>query len=76
MIRNYILEKINEVGEFEEYKEIDEIVESVREKFNVQCECYSAGGFESPGYDIDCFIIAFIDENGKLQGIDVQIERY
>lgn len=48
----------------------------VESKFNTQCDYTHCGGFDSPGYDIDCYAIAFIDENGKLDIMSFKKERY
>lgn len=35
--------------------------------------CY-IGGFDSPGYSVDCMCIAYIDLEGKLQTIPINYE--
>lgn len=55
-----------------------EINQAVTEKFgyDAQVQTEHCGGFESPGYDIDCYALAFIDEDGKLQLVSWEKERY
>lgn len=36
----------------------------------------NCGGFDSCGYSIDCYCIAYIDKQGKLQTIPVAFECY
>lgn len=50
------------------------VSEEVKEKFNTQCVYSHCGGFDSPGYDIDCYAIAFINEDGELELYDYTIE--
>lgn len=74
MIGDFIMEKIDALGEIDSSEQIQEIVESVQERFEVQCDYFHAGGFDSPGYDVECYVIAYLDGNGKLQGRSVEIE--
>lgn len=74
MIGDFLTEKMDAMGDIETEEQIHELAESVKEQFQVQCDYFHAGGFDSPGYDIACYVIAFIDENGKLQGRSVEIE--
>lgn len=73
MIKDFLREKID-AEDIEAEEQIQEIVESVKEQFQVQCKYFNAGGFDSPGYDVTCYVIAFIDENGILQGRSIEIE--
>lgn len=75
-IKTFILNKLDELKEVRESDQIVDIVTMVKETFNTQCKHFYAGAFDSPGYDMECYVIAFIDEQGELQGIDVMIERY
>ena len=59
------------VGEY-----IETIAEDVRTKFNIQCDTLNCGGFDSPGYEINCYAIAWINEDGKLEMQDFQEEAY
>jgi len=59
------------VGEY-----IEVIAEEVRIKFNIQCDTCHCGGFDSPGYEINCYAIAWINEYGKLEIQDFQEESY
>lgn len=74
-IKSFIINKFDEM-EPEEGGELQEIVDAVKEKFKTECKYFHAGGFDSPGYDIDCYVIAFLDESGKIQGVSVDIESY
>lgn len=75
-ITDFIIEKVDKVGEIEEENQIKEIVEAARDRFKTKCDYFFAGGFVGPGYDIDCYIIAFLDDEGEIQGVPANIERY
>ncbi|MNC33178.1 hypothetical protein D3C81_1472590 [compost metagenome] len=51
-------------------------VNVVREKLGITCNYAYCGGFDSTGYDIDCYAIAFITTGGELGIYDYQIESY
>lgn len=55
----------------------EEEVEKVFEKFGItQYDFCQVGTFESPGYDLYCMCIAYIDLDGKLKTIPVNFEIY
>ncbi|MNV49964.1 hypothetical protein D3C71_1419410 [compost metagenome] len=51
-------------------------VDVVRNFFNIQCDYAYCGGFDSTGYDIYCYAIAFVTEEGELGLYDYQYEVY
>lgn len=51
-------------------------VNVVRQFFGIPCEYEYCGGFDSTGYDIDCYAIAFMTETGELGSYDYQYESY
>lgn len=51
-------------------------VNKVREQLGITCNYTYCGGFDSTGYDIDCYAIAFITTGGDLGIYDYQIESY
>lgn len=55
---------------------LDEICGNVRDKFKVQCTHSYIGGFDSPGYDLNCYAIAFINEEGTLEIYELNHEMY
>lgn len=59
------------VGEY-----VETVAEEVRDKFNIQCDTCYCGGFDSPGYEINCYAMAWINEDGKLEIQDFQQEAY
>lgn len=79
-ISEYIENRMNELNGEDECPEVANnlylVCDEVKEKFNVQCQVCSCGGFDSPGYDIDCYAIAWISEDGNLGMMDYQEERY
>lgn len=48
----------------------------VRETFGVKCDYAYTGGFDSPGYDVSCYAIAFIKKNGEIEFHTHQHEIY
>ncbi len=70
------MEELIEKGEEGYSDNLSLVVDEVKEKFNTQCTYSYCGGFDSPGYDVDCYAIAFIDSEGKLDMITYQDERY
>lgn len=75
-IRRYINEAIDRYEDDNEKADLDAICHEVREKFGVKCDYTYTGGFDSPGYDIDCYAIAFIGLDGELYLMDYSYERY
>ena len=57
--------------EFEE--ELNKVMKNIGIKQYYFTYC---GGFDSPGYDIDCYCISYIDLEGRLQTIPVYFELY
>jgi len=55
---------------------IETIATEVRDKFDVQCSTCHCGGFDSPGYEITCYAMAWINKNGELEMLDFQEESY
>lgn len=51
-------------------------VDAVKATFGIQCDYAYCGGFDSPGYDIDCYAIAFVTTDGELGLYDYQYETY
>ncbi|NHN31156.1 hypothetical protein [Paenibacillus agricola] len=49
------------------------VCEAVRNTFGVKCDYAYAGGFDSPGYAVSCYAIAFIELNGE---IDIYTHEY
>lgn len=58
-------------GEIVEYA-----VETVKSAFGIQCETAYCGGFDSPGYKINCYAIAFVTGKGEPGIYDYQYEIY
>lgn len=75
-----IMEYINEIIEDHEQNRgelnLHQLCEDVRNKFNTKCTHEYVGGFESTGYDIDCYAIAFIDKNGEIGIASYEKESY
>jgi hypothetical protein len=79
-VSEYINQRMDELVGDEECAPIEDycckIVDEVKEKFKTQIKMHDCGGFNSPGYDIECYAVAFIDENGELNIMDFQSESY
>ena len=76
MIESYI-EHLLEDEELEDKERLMEIAEAVRKKYGKETKCtyFYAGGFDSPGYEIDCYVITYLEDD-VIQGYPVQIECY
>jgi hypothetical protein len=75
-INDFINERVEAIDETElESSDLHAIAKEVIETYKTQCKVFHAGSFESPGYDIDGYVIAYIDELGELQGVSIDIER-
>lgn len=61
-------------GSYDDY--LSQVSEEVVERFKTQCTYCYCGGFDSPGYDVDCYAIAFIDIDGKLNIMAYEEEKY
>lgn len=58
-------------GELEFDTEIDKVMKEIG---ITQWDFTNCGGFNSPGYDIDCYCLAYIDMDNRLQTIPVAFE--
>lgn len=58
-----------------EYDSIEEVIRHVSKKYNVEIKLRYIGGFDSPGYDVDCYAWASIID-GDLYFDSLQQERY
>lgn len=54
----------------------EEIKKAMDEIGITQWDYINCGGFDSPGYDISCYCISYIDLEGRLQQIPVAFECY
>lgn len=45
---------------------LDYAVNEVRRTFGIPCKYEHCGGYDSPGYDIDCYAIAYVTKAGSL----------
>lgn len=75
-IKDFVLEKVNKLPEnyYEDYL-IGEIVDSVKETYNIPCNYFLAGDYDSTGYDCWYYnIVWYVD--GELDAVSVQIESY
>jgi hypothetical protein len=75
-IKDYINEIIENHEQNEDELNLHQLCEDVRYKFKTKCTFDYVGGYESPGYDIDCYAIAFIDENGEIGIASYEKESY
>lgn len=62
-ISTFISERLPDNGTEED---VISVCQEVREVFGAQCVYGYAGGFDSPGYDIYCYAIAFVGKDGNL----------
>lgn len=51
-------------------------VDAVKETFGITCMYAYCGGFDSAGYDIDCYAIAYVTNDAGLAIYDYQYESY
>ena len=58
-------------GEIEFDEELDKVMKEIG---ITQWDFTGCGGFNSPGYDIDCYCLAYVDLEGRLQTIPVAFE--
>jgi hypothetical protein len=47
-------------------EELHTITRKVKKEFNTDCVLKYIGGFDSPGYDINCYAFAYV-EDGELK---------
>jgi hypothetical protein len=59
-------------------KSDEEINQEIKSAFGYDAQFQSSwvGGFDSPGYDIDCYAYAYLDDDGKLVLDSWTVERY
>lgn len=78
-IRKIIWENINDedgqVIECDEFEDIYGLIKYIKNKFNCDIKINHCGGFDSPGYDVDCYAWAGIID-GELYFDSVEQERY
>lgn len=75
-IEEYINEIIENHEQNEDELDLHRLCEDVKNKFKTKCTHEYIGGYDSPGYDIDCYAIAFIDENGEIGIASYEKESY
>ena len=78
-VSTYIYDRMDELTENYEksYRDaLNDIVKEVKEKFGTQCKCVSCGEYDSTGYALKTYAIAFIALDGTLGLIDFQEEFY
>ncbi|WP_054955008.1 hypothetical protein [Paenibacillus dakarensis] len=51
-------------------------VNAVTETFGISCIYEYCGGFDSAGYDVDCYAIAYVTDDAGLAIYDYQYESY
>ncbi|WP_145412449.1 hypothetical protein [Paenibacillus xylanexedens] len=51
-------------------------VDVVKQAFDIPCTYGYCGGFDSPGYDIDCYAIAYVTKAGELGIYSYEHETY
>lgn len=59
-----------------EYNLEEEIEKVFKENGITQYDFCMIGGFDSPGYSLNCMCIAYIDLKGRLQTIPINYEMY
>ena len=74
-INNNLDEETGQVIKSDDYDSIYSLISYVNKKFDCNLEIQHAGGFESPGYDVDCYAWAGVI-NGKLYFDTLEIKRY
>lgn len=75
MIEEFIKELLGEV-ELTEEDQIMRLADTVRKEFpDSKCTYFYAGGYNSPGYDIDCYVVTYL-EYECIQGYSLEIESY
>jgi len=76
-IKDFVIKKLDGYDQEEMSEEvIGEVVDEVITKYGVICGYFHAGSFDSVGYDCDYYVIVFVNEEGKLEGVDVQVESF
>lgn len=72
------LEDLKKADAIEEFNSEDELFDMFKtsEEYEVEYDIFLAGSFDSPGYDADYYVLAYIDENGKIQGSGFAVESY
>lgn len=66
-----------EANMYDEIIELDfeeELAKLMKEENIEQWELVNCGGFDSPGYDISCYCLSWIDKDNKLCTQDIQFE--
>jgi len=78
-IRGFIWSYIdNEIGEIIEHDKFDDLyglIRYVNEYYNCEIKLRHVGGFDSPGYDIDCYAWAGVID-GELYFDSLEQESY
>ncbi|WP_336761310.1 hypothetical protein [Paenibacillus sp. USHLN196] len=75
-IEDYIVGKIEEYKNNNKVAYLEAICDDVKSNYSTDCKYEYIGGFESPGYDIDCYAISFIDEDGEIVIVPYTNESY
>ncbi|WP_103110245.1 hypothetical protein [Brevibacillus reuszeri] len=58
------------------YEAVEYAVHVIKKTFGIPCEYVYCGGFDSPGYAVSCYAIAYVTSEGGLGLYDYQYEIY
>lgn len=73
-IEAYVNKELENLGRYFEENELQDIVDSVKDKFDSECDYFLGGGFDSPGYEMQGYVLVFLNEEGTLVGKTVVSE--
>lgn len=74
-IRTFIWDRIDDDGQVINFDDIYELISHVNILFNCNIACKRCGGFNSPGYDVNCYAWAGIID-GELYFDTLEEELY
>jgi len=74
-IWSYIDDEYGNIIEHDEFYDLEGLINYTNKKFNCKIKLIHVGGFESPGYDVDCYAWAGIID-GELYFDSLEQESY
>ena len=72
-LKNEILSNLEEDASEED---LESLCKTISNKYDIFCDYYHVGSYDSPGYDAEYYAIVFVDKEGDVGLVSHMIESY